>query len=185
MRRNILRRVSIGSAAIVGSLTAGFLTAHALAGAPSSESEEVIIASDDDDFAPIAPIQGEAAQIFSGSVTAITGSNVVTALQEDGVSITLRREPTGEVCWSASFEEATYGGCDEMSVIRTGLAFGQFYNHGRGVDIIGVVPDDVDYVLINGERVGLSNNVWHYFAGENPPPITLSIGNADGRVVTQ
>ncbi len=55
-------------------------------------------------------------------------------------------------------------------------------SHGGPVDGIGLLPDDVATVRIDGTEIRVEHNVWHY-AGERGQDLRFDVLSADGSVV--
>lgn len=114
-----------------------------------------------------------------------TNNPVVTANSE--VSISLHYDADGLVCASVEWiEEATQDEvCSDLDQISTGITYGQ---HTPRPDahrlIVGIVPDEVGEVRIDGEHVELSGNVWYVVSDHAPTEFTVR--STDGRLsVTQ
>lgn len=105
---------------------------------------------------------------------------------DDGqVEVTLTQgDDPQPVCISARFlpPGGLSEGCIGLEEIRTGLSFQISQAHGGPIQVVGIVPDDVAEVLIDGNPVPLVNNVWHY-AGAPGSKVNLTVRSADGRQV--
>jgi hypothetical protein len=63
--------------------------------------------------------------------------------------------------------------------VSTGLAYGAFRDGDGPVEIVGIVPDDVETVEIAGTVIRVTNNVWHY-TGHASDDLTFKVVSTDG-----
>ena len=131
--------------------------------------------------APIAPTTGLEPQVFTGTVSA--ASRQGPALSDAQVTVDLTTSATpGEICFSLKLHGNVSNGCAGPELIRTGLTFGSYLDHGV-LDVIGIVPDDVSTVVVGGTQVAVKNNVWHYSGKDTDSGLTLRVASADGKAV--
>jgi hypothetical protein len=75
---------------------------------------------------------------------------------------------------------ATAAGCVGHSLLATGLAYGAFQSGDGPIEIVGIVPDEVTAIEIDGITVKPTNNVWHYTATEGVA-LKITVRSADDR----
>ena len=71
--------------------------------------------------------------------------------------------------------------CFDARTIATGLGYGLFTDAAGGATIVGIVPDAVDVVLIDGVEVPLDGNIWAV-RRPNLSPAQLRIGDSSADV---
>ena len=96
---------------------------------------------------------------FDGTVTV-----TVTSIDETGV------------CFTVTQQHQQSTGCADADTIATGLAWGMYGEPDGGSLLVGVVPDAVDTVEVNGQPVNITGNVWSTRVAS--PPIELRIGDS-------
>ena len=145
-----------------------------------SESQHTTVSVDDKaanaELLPATP--GEAPQIF-GSQLSAAGSEP-TGYSDPTVSVTLSAGATpGDTCFHIDFHDYTSVGCLDTNLLSTGLAYGAFRDGEGPVEIVGIVPDDVETVEIAGTVIDVTNNVWHY-TGHAGDDLTFKVVSSDG-----
>jgi hypothetical protein len=93
---------------------------------------------------------------------------------EDGV------DPPG-VCFIIELDGATADGCVGRSLLATGLAYGAFRDGEGPIELLGIVPDEVTMIDINGTIVRPVGNVWHHTLDADAPAPRITAWSADGR----
>jgi len=130
-------------------------------------------------------------EVFSGSVSS-------TATFDNGtVHVTLRDagstgDPIPEaatvdqpgVCFTIDIGPDTQAeGCVGHGLLATGLAYGAFKNGDGPIELIGIVPDDITEVDIDGTVITPTNNIWHHTSIASTPP-TITVSSPNGESVT-
>lgn len=110
-----------------------------------------------------------------GAVTvaldAATGDGVAATVEQPGV------------CFQIQLPGATATGCVGRALLATGLAYGAFQDGDGPIELVGIVPDEVTAIDVDGTTITPTNNVWHYTA-ESDRPLTITVGSADGRTAS-
>ena len=130
---------------------------------------------------------------FTPNVGAAADADSSVDFSDDAVSVTLTSAESDDaaadtvdlpgVCLHADLPGATVDGCAGRYLLATGLAYGAFQDGDGPIEIIGVVPDEVTAIDINGTTLNPSNNVWHYTATPGAPLI-ITVRSADGRTAS-
>ena len=102
------------------------------------------------------------------TLDAATGDGVDTTVDQPGV------------CFEIELSGATATGCVGRGLLATGLAYGAFQDGDGPIELVGIVPDEVTAIEIDGEVITPTNNVWHYTATSSGP-LTITVRSADGR----
>ena len=84
------------------------------------------------------------------------------------------------VCFQIEIPGATANGCAGHGLLATGLAYGAFQDGDGPIEIVGIVPDEVIAIEVDGQTLTPTNNVWHYTATSGDP-LTITVRSADGR----
>ncbi len=119
----------------------------------------------------------------------VTAATVAAAFKDNSVAVTLTAtEPDGSVdpsgvCFRIDLTRAAVDGCVGQGLLATGLAYGAFQDGDGPVEIIGIVPDEITEIEINGATLTPTNNVWHYTSTQSAP-VKITVRSADGRVAT-
>lgn len=103
---------------------------------------------------------------FAYQVSSFDGTDAVTVTSID---------ETG-VCFTVTQEHQRSTGCADADTIATGLAWGMYGEPDGGSLLVGVVPDAVDTVEVNGQPIEIAGNVWS--TRVVGPPIELRIGDS-------
>lgn len=129
----------------------------------------------------------EQPEVFHVEVSAPLGAR--TSFSNGVVSV--RREPAPEpvneqvahpdVCIEIELESGTASGCASPRLLATGLAYGAFRDGDGPIEIIGIVPDEVTEIDINGTTVTPISNVWHFTLDEGGATPRITVRSADGR----
>lgn len=128
---------------------------------------------------------------FIGNVTAATEPEGSSGFSDDRVSVTLTSTDNDtastvgsrSVCFQIDLPGATADGCASRYLLATGLAYGAFQDGEGTIDVVGIVPDEITAIDINGTTVNPVNNVWHYTALPLHP-LQITARSADGRTAT-
>ncbi len=131
------------------------------------------------------------AEEFAGNVAAAARTEGSSDFGDDRVSVTLSAADNDAastvdlpgVCFQIDLPGATAGGCAGRYLLATGLAYGAFQDGDGPIDIVGIVPDEVTAIEINGTTVNPINNIWHYTADPGDP-LRITARSADGRTAT-
>ncbi|MFN6120999.1 MAG: hypothetical protein ACK5CE_15385 [Actinomycetes bacterium] len=122
------------------------------------------------------------AEVFDGAVSASS------AFSDDAVSVQLRHIPTANgsadppgVCFVIELESATATGCVGLTLIATGVAYGAFRDGDGPIELVGIVPDEVTEIEIDGTIVVPVGNVWHHTIDSGSPSPKIVARSADGR----
>lgn len=129
------------------------------------------------------------AEQFSGRVSAATESAGSVAFEDDTVKVTLTPAATDPVdppgvCFVIELSGAVADGCVGRGPLATGLAYGAFQDGNGPIEIVGIVPDDVVAVEIDGTKVTPTNNVWHHTARGSAIALPILIRSVDGTSAT-
>ncbi|MBI4884027.1 MAG: hypothetical protein HY826_08235 [Actinobacteria bacterium] len=126
------------------------------------------------------------AEIFDANVGAATLQNGPNNYSDGSVVVTLdaAADEVGVdqpgVCYVIELPGATARGCVGRSLLRTGLAYGAFQDGDGPIELVGIVPDEVTAIEVDGQIVTPTNNVWHYTATSGAP-LTITVRSEDGR----
>lgn len=83
-----------------------------------------------------------------------------------------------EVCTRVELADGeAASGCADALSVRTGLAYGLFGESTGGFTLVGVVPDEVDTVQLNGVDVEIVANTWKTRL-DSAAPAELRVGNS-------
>jgi hypothetical protein len=123
-----------------------------------------------------------AASTQDGSPTYSDGSATVTLDTATGGSVAATVDQPG-VCFEIEIPGATASGCVGRGLLATGLAYGAFQNGDGPIELVGIVPDGVIAIEVDGQLITPTNNVWHYSATAGDP-LTITVRSADGRAAT-
>ncbi len=127
------------------------------------------------------------ARPFSVEIAAAAEQRSTVTYGDNGVEVTLTREADGVdpqgVCYLINMPGATADGCAGHDLLATGLAYGAFKDGDGPIEIVGIVPDEVTAVEIDGTTVTPSNNVWRYTA-TTETALKITVRSADGRTAS-
>lgn len=87
------------------------------------------------------------------------------------------------VCFHLDLADASVDGCAGRYLLATGLAYGAFQDGNGPIEIVGIVPDEVTEIDINGTTLNPTNNVWHYTVTPGAP-LRITVRSADGRAAS-
>lgn len=120
----------------------------------------------------------DVAPVFGGSVSAAAPAGEGPLAATDNRPVQLG-DRGGTNCYQIVLPEATVDGCLDQLLLESGLAYGVFTDDAGSVEVIGIVPDDVATVQIDGATLPVVANVWRYQA---PPGVDLNfvVRSADG-----
>lgn len=110
--------------------------------------------------------------------TRVTGAASGAAANFETVSVTLSTN-ADRVCASITLPGAIANACISGVLLSTGLAYGAFQNGDGLIEVVGIVPDEVTSIEINGTAVTPTSNVWHYTATSGKP-LTITVRSASG-----
>jgi hypothetical protein len=102
--------------------------------------------------------------------------NITSAESDDSVDMP-------GVCFRVDLPGTAVDGCVGRGLLATGLAYGAFQDGDGPIEIIGIVPDEINEVEINGTTLTPTNNVWHYTTTQSAP-LQITVRSTDGRVAT-
>lgn len=132
-------------------------------------------------------------ELFDATVSAASTSDPSPTYRDGSLTVTL--DPVSDrnivdatveqpgVCFEIQIPGATAKGCVGHSLLATGLAYGAFQDGDGPIEIVGIVPDEVTAVEVDGQIIAPTNNVWHYTATPGAP-LTITVRAADGRAST-
>ncbi len=124
-----------------------------------------------------------AASSQDGSRVYRVGSVTVTLDTESDVAVVDATVDQPGVCFEFEIPGATASGCVGHDLLATGLAYGAFQDGDGPIGIVGIVPDEVIAIEVDGRTLTPTNNVWHYTATSGAP-LTITVRSADGRAAT-
>ena len=169
-------------ALMVGLLTVVCLAVVGFAAAAqSSQSPSVEVETDADDL----PVEA-LLPVTSGSEPAVFGSAVSAADQGadiafGDVAVTVHpREDNGNVCLTIKRAETTENTCADTELIRSGLAYSAVRGHDGPIEIVGLVPDGIESIRIDGKDVPVVDNVW-YTTADDGADLSFSVVDSSGR----
>mgnify|MGYP000927473126 CR=1 FL=1 len=130
------------------------------------------------------------AELFGPVVSAASIQDGSPTYRDDSATVTLVRAATGEpaseqvgaggVCFAIEIPGAAASGCVERGLIATGLAYGAFQDGDGPIELVGIVPDDVTVIELDGQTITPASNVWHY-SSRSGRPLAITVRSADGR----
>ena len=133
------------------------------------------------------------AELFDATVSAASTQDPSRTYRDSSVTVTLDPASDGAVvdatvdqpgvCFEIEIPGATAKGCVGHVLLATGLAYGAFQDGDGPIEIVGIVPDEVIAIEVDGQIVTPTNNVWHYTATPGAP-LTITVRSADGRAAT-
>lgn len=152
------------------------------------------IASDDQQAAMAAfptATSWDQPELFDVQITGATDDTTQRGFSDDDITVTLGPVLDGNddivdtpgACFTIDLREATADGCVGHSLLATGLAYGAFQDGDGPIQIIGIVPDEITSVEIDGTTLTPTNNVWHHTTTSNVAP-QIIVRSADGRTAT-
>lgn len=128
-------------------------------------------------------------ELFDATVSAASTQDSPLAYRDGAVAVALDAA-TGDdvdatvdqqgVCFEIELSGATATGCVGRGLLASGLAYGAFQDGDGPIELVGIVPDEVTVVEIDGKVITPTNNVWHYTATSSGP-LTITVRSADGR----
>ena len=132
-------------------------------------------------------------ELFDATVSAASAQDPSRTYRDGSVTVTLDTASDGAVvdatvdqpgvCFEIEIPGAIVKGCVGHDLLATGLAYGAFQDGDGPIEIVGIVPDEVTAVEVDGQIITPRNNVWHYTATSGAP-ITITVRSADGRAAT-
>ena len=132
------------------------------------------------------------AELFDATVSAASTRNSSPAFSDGAVTVTLDTA-TGAgvdstvdqpgVCFEIDLPGAHATGCVGRGLLATGLAYGAFQDGDGPIELVGIVPDEVTAIEIDGQIITPTNNVWHHTT-TSTGPLTISVRAADGRTAS-
>ena len=133
------------------------------------------------------------AELFDATVSAASAQDPSRIYSDRSVTVTFDPASDGAivdgtvdqpgVCFEIKVPGATVKGCVGHDLLATGLAYGAFQDGDGPIEIVGIVPDEVTAVEVDGQIITPTNNVWH-FTATSDAPITITVRSADGRAAT-
>ncbi|MGD9995568.1 MAG: hypothetical protein AB7L17_01045 [Ilumatobacteraceae bacterium] len=138
------------------------------------------------------PTSWDQAELFDPTVSAVSPAGTPSAYRDGGLTVSLETATGGSVdptvdqpgvCFVMEIPGATATGCVGRGLLATGLAYGAFENGDGPVELVGIVPDDVVAIEIDGQIITPTNNVWHHTATSGGP-LTITVRSADRRSAT-
>lgn len=129
------------------------------------------------------------ARPFSVEMTAATEQQSTFTFSDSSIAVTLTHAQKADgvdlpgVCFLIDLPGATADGCTGHDLLATGLAYGAFKDGDGPIEIVGIVPDEVTEIEIDGTTVTPDNNVWHYTATTGTA-LRITARSADGRTTS-
>jgi hypothetical protein len=126
---------------------------------------------------------------FDVAITAAANATNTVDFEDNEIAVTITSAESDDsvdapgVCFRADLAGATVDGCVGRGLLATGLAYGAFQDGDGPIEIIGIVPDEITEVDINGTTLTPTNNVWHYTTTQSAP-LQITVRSTDGRVAT-
>jgi hypothetical protein len=151
------------------------------------------VASDDQQAAMTAfptATRWDQPEVVVAEVSAAAEPGHSVAYQDDTVTVTLRQpHATDEVdvpgvCFVINVPGATADGCVGRSLLATGLAYGAFQDGDGPIELVGIVPDDIASIEIDGTVLTPTNNIWHHTITDTTTPPRITARSMDGHVAT-
>jgi hypothetical protein len=128
--------------------------------------------------------------IFVADVTAATGGDSI-AYRNDDVTVALGpsssaagRADASDICFTITLPGASAEGCVGRVLLATGLAYGAFQDGDGPIYLVGIVPDEVVQVIVNGATVAPDNNVWHLTISASGPAPQIRVESANGKAAS-
>jgi len=132
------------------------------------------------------------AELFDATVSAASTQNSSPAFSDGAVTVTLDTatgagvdstvdQPGG--CFEIDLPGAHATGCVGRGLLATGLAYGAFQDGNGPIELVGIVPDEVTAIEIDGQIITPTNNVWHHTTTATGP-LTITVRAADGRTAS-
>lgn len=165
--------------AIVGVIAGGFIVASAVTNSSVANADDAVHSQGQLKALPIGepllPVtNGREPLLFSDNVAASeSGGSTVTI--GDAIINVLPRTADGSVHFSAILAGgATIDGYGDRDVIKTGLAYVAWQDHGGPIHILGIVPDDVAEVVVGSHSIEITDNFW-YFVADGDDDVSLVV----------
>ena len=89
-------------------------------------------------------------------------------------------DPPG-VCFVIELDGATASGCVGRTLLATGVAYGAFRDGDGPIELVGIVPDEVTEIEIDGTVVVPVGNIWHHTLDSGSLSPKIVARSADGR----
>lgn len=151
--------------------------------------------ADDDQQAAMSgfptPTTWEQPEVFDANIRAATGATSSIDYVDDNVTVTLRPAvPATDgvddpgVCFVIELPGANVDGCIGANLLAIGLAYGAFQDGDGPLTIIGIVPDNVTSIQIDGTTITPENNTWHHTATTRSSPPRITVQSPDGRTAS-
>lgn len=110
--------------------------------------------------------------------TRVTNASAGTIVDLGTVSVTLSTK-SDQVCVAIVLPGAEANGCVGKILLSTGLAYGAFQDGDGPIELVGIVPDDITSVEVDGQVVTPTSNVWHHTASSGKP-LTITVRSSNG-----
>jgi hypothetical protein len=126
---------------------------------------------------------------FDVAVTSAANAPNTVDFSDNEIAVTITSAESDDsvdmpgVCFRVDLPGAAVDGCVGRGLLATGLAYGAFQDGDGPIEIIGIVPDEITEVEINGTTLTPTNNVWHYTTTQSAP-LQITVRSVDGRVAT-
>ncbi|MCK9519337.1 MAG: hypothetical protein M0R74_10005 [Dehalococcoidia bacterium] len=173
------QRMVLMIGAIVGVIAGGFAVAAAVTNSSVADTDDAVHNQVQPQALPIGkpllPVtDGREPLLFSDNVAASdSGGSTVTI--GDTVINVLPRADDGSVHFSATLAGgAIIDGYGDRDVIKTGLAYIAWQDHGGPIHILGIVSDDVAEVVVGSHSIEITNNFW-YFVADGDDDVSLVV----------
>lgn len=128
---------------------------------------------------PLLPgTSGREPLLFSDRISTADG----TTIQSGAGQIVLRSSPDGQRCFDVALPAQEGSSCFYTSDLRSGLGYAAFQGPDGEVHIVGLVPDDVATVVIDGHTVNPESNIWTYDAPRGTD-LAFTVSSLDGSLV--
>lgn len=185
MNGNRVVRWISGAGIICGAAAGSFAISSALTGSDSRGASEDMVELVETLVDPpadlLAATTGAEPIIFTGAVTA--AANRSTVELGTGSSATLsEKSPTGDVCVALVIPGQQPRVCFDRGTVLSGYAYSAYTGPDGVTHLMGVVPDDVTIVSVNGESVEVGENLW-YFTATDTESLSFVVSSADGQSV--
>jgi hypothetical protein len=175
------RKLFVGLAASIGAAVGAYAFTNALSsdsnGAGTGRLENYASVS-----TLLPAVDGTELPIFAPAVSAMpttSGIRSAPVVSGTGQSVTFQAGATSDqICFTIELAMGPSDGCVQRAVVQTGVLYNAFQQHGGPIEIIGIVPDEVASVSINGTTIEVHSNVWFY-TGSQGDDLSFTVFSAD------
>ena len=182
---SVAYRTVVAAAAVAGAMAVGYVASAGFVGGSTDEGASGTVSEIADERGGITPAIDDPPEVFGDTVSAATETAGSAEVHEDqGAVVQVHRGVDSDVCLSIVTTDGEISSCSSPANVRTGLAMIEIGGHDGAELVVGIVPDEVSEVLVNGEPVAVKNNSWIYKPKSSDSALSIEVRSEDGRRAT-